>query len=217
MFDVAAHQKQAARPRLTARGIATRTRIVKSAAELMYVQGVAATTLDEVLAASATSKSQFYHHFDDKTALVRAVIELRAQETLTSQRLRLEKLDSFRGLKQWRDAVVQRNVLRRGAWGCELGSLAAELSDVDDTSRISLAQHFADWQQLFTAAFERMRDKGLLRRDIDPAALATGLMAALQGGYVLAQTAHDSRPMEVALDMAIDHIKAFQREPRRGG
>ncbi len=208
---MAAQRKQAARPRLTARGVATRTRIMQSAAELMYVQGVAATTVDEVLSASATSKSQFYHHFDDKAALVREVIELRAQETLTSQRLRLEKLDSFRGLAQWRDAVVRRNVLRRGAWGCELGSLAGELSDVDDAARISLAQHFADWEQLFAAAFERMRDKGLLRADIDAAALATGLMAALQGGYLLAQTAHDPRPMEVALDMAIEYIKSFRR------
>ena len=54
------------------------------------------------------------------------VITLRADEILSWQRLRLEKVDSLRGLHQWRDAMVQRCVLRRGLWGCELGSLAAD-------------------------------------------------------------------------------------------
>ena len=99
------------------------------------MQGVAATTIDDVLAASASSKSQFYQHFDDKSELVYEVITMRADEILSWQRLRLEKVDSFRGLYAWRDAMVQRCALRRGLWGCELGSLAAELSDTDDTSQ----------------------------------------------------------------------------------
>jgi TetR/AcrR family transcriptional regulator, transcriptional repressor for nem operon len=66
----------AARPKLTARGAATRNRIVLAAAELMHIKGVAATTIDDVLAASATSKSQFYEHFGDKTKLVYEVITL---------------------------------------------------------------------------------------------------------------------------------------------
>ena len=46
----------------------------------MHVRGIAATTIDEVLASSATSKSQFYQHFDDKTGLVYDVISVRADE-----------------------------------------------------------------------------------------------------------------------------------------
>ncbi len=42
------------------------------------------------------------------------------------------------------DALLQRNSLRRGSWGCELGSLAAELSDTDENARVALAEHFRD-------------------------------------------------------------------------
>src|ERR1700712_4588626 len=168
----------ASRPKLTSRGAATRNRIVLAAAELMHVRGVAATTIDEVLAASATSKSQFYQHFSDKTELVYEVITLRADEILTWQRVRLEKVDSFRGLYHWRDAMVQRCTLRRGLWGCELGSLAAELSDNDDKARISLAEHFAEWRAMLAAALERMRDGGVLKTDIDASGLGTGLLPA---------------------------------------
>ena len=68
--------------RLTARGAATRARIVSAAAELMYVKGVAATTLAEILISSGTSKSQFRQHFTDKDDLARAVIAFRAREIL---------------------------------------------------------------------------------------------------------------------------------------
>jgi TetR/AcrR family transcriptional repressor of nem operon len=197
------------RPKLTARGIATRNRIVLAAAELMHVRGVAATTIDEVLAASMTSKSQFYQHFGDKAELVYEVITLRADEILSWQRMRLEKVDSPRGLHHWRDAMIQRCALRRGLWGCELGSLAAELSDTDDKARVSLAEHFAQWQAMLAGAVERMRDGGVLRADVDAPALATGLLAAVEGGYLLSQTAHDPRLMQVALDSAIGHVMSF--------
>jgi len=200
----------ASRPKLTARGVATRNRIVLAAAELMHVRGVAATTIDEVLAASATSKSQFYQHFADKTDLVYEVITVRADEILSWQRLRLEKVDSFRGLHQWRDAMVQRCTLRRGLWGCELGSLAAELSDSDDKARMSLADHFAEWRSILAASLERMRDSGVLAPDIDAPSLATGLLAAVEGGYLLSQIAHDPRLMQTALNSAIGHIMTFR-------
>src|SRR4051794_7025224 len=46
--------------RLTRRGLATRDRIVRAAATLMYTKGVNGTTLDDVRIASGTSKSQLY-------------------------------------------------------------------------------------------------------------------------------------------------------------
>ena len=175
----------------------------------MHVQGVATTTIDEVLAASATSKSQFYQHFDDKSELVYEVITLRADEILSWQRLRLEKVDSLRGLHQWRDAMVQRCTLRRGLWGCELGSLAAELSDTDDKARESLAEHFAEWRSILAAALESdARQRRAVPGHRRPA-LATGLLAAVEGGYLLSQTAHDPRLMQTSLNAAIAHIMSF--------
>jgi TetR/AcrR family transcriptional regulator, transcriptional repressor for nem operon len=197
------------RPRLTARGAATRARIVAAAADLMHVQGVAATSLDQVTAATATSKSQLYQHFADKDALVRAVIAYRAAWVMEAQRPRLERLNSLRGLERWRDAMVQGRVLRSGAYGCPLGSLVSELADSAETVRAELAAGFAAWEELFAAGLRRMRASGVLRDDADPALLATALMAAVQGGYLLAQAAHDGAPMKISLDMALSYIRSF--------
>lgn len=202
-------EKAEATRRLTPRGAATRARIVASALELMYVKGVNATTLDDVRAASNTSKSQFYNHFADKEALVRAVVKARAAQVLEREHGYLLRLESFRGLIRWRNALVQRNALQNGAYGCGLGSMASELADQDEVARSTLAESFAEWEGLLAAGLRRMQENGVLMQDADPEKLATGLMAALQGGYLLAETAHDIAPMEIALDMALDHVKSF--------
>lgn len=203
-----------ARPgRLTARGAATRKRIITAAADLMRAKGVAGTTFDEVSAASGTSKSQLYHHFPDKPSLARAVVELRAETVLEANEQQLRRLSSLAGLKRWRDFIVQNVAMRDGAYGCMLGSLASELADRDDQARISLQQHFETWRRLFIDGLARMIDNATLRPDADPDQLATAIMAALQGGYLLSQTAHNSIPMQVALDMAIDHVRDFATTP----
>src|SRR5690606_35135271 len=125
--------------RLTTRGVKTRARIVVAAADLMYVRGVGRTTLDDVVAASATSKSQLYRHFVDKPALVRAVIEYVGDRTISRERERLSSVKSFAGLRRWRDAIVEHNALHDGRYGCPLGSLANEVSDQDDIARQKLA------------------------------------------------------------------------------
>ena len=198
--------------RLTSRGAATKARIVEAANQLMFERGVASTTLADVRTASATSKSQLYQHFADKNALVREVIEFRAEALLTQQRRRLEKVDSLRGLELWRDEMVERNALRDGAYGCPLGSIANEIADHDEDTRRVIATHFDEWLQMLVDAIDRLRTLGVLRADADSRALASGLLAALQGGYLLAKTARDVNLMRVALDMAIAQVRAFSVE-----
>jgi TetR/AcrR family transcriptional regulator, transcriptional repressor for nem operon len=201
---------------LTARGAATRDRIAAAAADLMYVKGVHATTLDDVRAATGTSKSQLYRHFPDKDALVHAVIELRGRQIIERETQRLGRLSSYRGLARWRTALVQANALQHGAYGCALGSMASELADEDEHARSALAELFATWEGLIEAGLRRMKDAGALKPEAEPGDLAIGLMAALQGGYLLANTAHDVRPMEIALDQALEHLRSYLTEPEGG-
>ena len=175
----------------------------------MYVQGVGATTLDDVLAASGASKSQLYHHFDGKDALVRAVVDHVGARVIEREREALGHVSTIRGLRRWRDALVQNNALRHGAYGCSLGSLASEVSDHDGLARLALSQLFTEWRGLLAGVLRRLQDGGALPPDASIDQLATGLLAALQGGYMLAQTAHDVTPMATAIDMALAHIESL--------
>lgn len=201
--------------RITEKGAATRDRIIAAAADLMYVRGVNAVTLDEVRAATGTSKSQLYKHFAGKPELIRAVVDFRAQQVLAREEQRLRLFKSMSGLRRWRNALVQSNALQHGSHGCALGSMAVELSDQDEQARSALSQTFATWKGLLGAGLRRMQADGTLSVAADPDALATGLMAALQGGYLLAQADHDVAAMATALDMALAQIEIFTIRPGR--
>ena len=162
-------------------GAKTRSRIVVSAAELMRVRGVGGTTLDDVVSASKVSKSQLYRHFEDKPALVRAVIEFVGERTIAGERERLEKVRTFAGLRRWRDALVEHNALHEGRYGCALGSLANEVSDQDSVARRKLHDLFMAWQELFEDVLHRFQRDGVLPQDVDVAHLATGFVASCPG------------------------------------
>ncbi len=197
--------------RLTARGAKTRERIVTAAADLMYTRGVAATTLDDVLAESGVSKSQLYRHFAGKDEVVRAVIELLGERVIQRERAALSGVSSMAGLRRWRDALVQNSALQHGAYGCALGSFASEVADHDEVARRALLALFAEWEDLLSDAIRRLQENGALPPEAPVDALATGLLAALQGGYLLAQTARDVAPMATAIDMALLHMEGLSR------
>ncbi|MDW5328790.1 TetR/AcrR family transcriptional regulator [Plantactinospora sp. KLBMP9567] len=195
--------------RLTARGAKTRSRIVGTAADLMRVRGVGGTTLDDVIVASNVSKSQLYRHFEDKQALVRAVIELVGDRTIAIERERLSKVMTFAGLRRWRDALVENNALQEGRYGCPLGSLANEVADQDSIARKRLLDLFSAWQELFEDLLRRFQKAGLIPQEADVSQLATGLLAAVQGGYLLAQASRDVTPMASAIDMTLAHLQTL--------
>ncbi len=200
---------------LTARGRATRDRIVAAAASLIYERGVAGTSLDDVRLATATSKSQLYHYFADKSALVRAVIELQVEQVLKAQQPQLDSADSMAGLRRWGDRVLALN--GQDARGCPLGRLASELADSDPAAQAALADGFARWQGRLTAGLEAMRKHGTLDPDADPQALALGLLAVVQGGLLLAQATHSDTPLRIALDLAMDSVQARTASPAATG
>lgn len=181
----------------------TRQRILLAAAELMHQRGVAATGLDDVLAATATSKSQLYHYFRDKSALVHAVIDHQLERVIAAQRPQIDHLDSIPALRAWAARVVDLNHGATSVGGCPLGRLASELSDTDPAAQRAVARGFARWQRLICEGLSALA----LPPTADREAIALGLLAALQGGLLLAQVHRDSHPLQIALDQAIDGIE----------
>lgn len=192
-------------PFLTARGAATRSRIVEAAADLIYAHGVERTSLDDVMAVSGVSKSQLYHYFADKSALVLEVIAKQTERILDAQRPELAALDSLPSLKAWRNAFVRLNKAAGGR-GCPLGSLASELANDSEPARKHLAASFAMWRDRIEQGLIKMRERGELAASANPRELALALLSAVEGGLLLAKTTRSSRPLEIALDMAIDHV-----------
>ncbi len=80
---------------LTARGAATRARIVEAAADLVLAGGVGGTSLDDVRAGTATSKSQLFHYFPGgQGELVGAIAAFQSERVLDAQQPYLGRMDT---------------------------------------------------------------------------------------------------------------------------
>ena len=193
----------------TTRGMATRQRILDAACDLVFERGALALSLDELLAVTATSKSQLYHYFADKSDLIRAVVARQGERVLDLQRPALAAVDGWAALDRWRCTVVAIVASTGGRGGCPVGSLADELAELDDQARMEAASIFERWQSLLVGALQAMVDAGALRPDADLSELALATLASLQGGLLLAKTTRTTMPVEVALDAAMAHLRTY--------
>jgi TetR/AcrR family transcriptional repressor of nem operon len=194
---------------LTQKGREKRQRIIDVAADLIFERGVAEVSLDDIRDATGVSKSQLYHYFNDRSDLLHAVIECQRERVLSNHRPTFRSLEGWDDLLQWRDMIVTHQAARSCRSGCPLGSLANGLAELDEVARDQLSEAFASWGDIIADGLTRMVESGDLRADADPKELAVSVLASLQGGLLMAETARDTRPLEIALDAALAHVRTF--------
>ena len=192
----------------TAKGLATRNRIVSAAADLVHRYGVRGATNPAVRKAADVSGSQLSHYFPEKERLVRAVIGWRAEQVVNFSRLPPSgRLDSLTSLRRWADSYTRREGVWRG--GCRFGALASEVLKSEPDLKPEIAAGFRQWREVFREGLVAMRERHELSQDADPDRLATVLLAAFQGGMLLAQAEDSAAPLSAALDGAIDYVAGF--------
>ena len=200
------------KPSLSPRGLRSRAAIVDAAATMMRHSGVASTSLDDVLAAAGCGKSQLYHYFDDRADLIRAVIDRQVELILAAQPA-IHHANSWAGLKRWADQVVESHRVLDGPFACPLGTMAAELKN-DPAYLPHLDAAFRRWEEPLARGLEVMRERGQLARQSDPERLAQSLVAAVQGGLMMAQIHADGTVFEDAVENALLSLRR-RATPRR--
>ncbi len=201
----------------TAKGRATRTRIVAAAAVLVRERGAAETSLDEVIGRAAVSKSQLYHYFQDKADLLRAVVAHQADRLLAGQEPQLQALDGWGAIRAWFDRLVALQVERQGCGGCPVGSLVPQLAETNEPARAELVVSFDRWERYLHEGLMAMRARQVLRADADIEALVTATMASIQGGLVLTQARRDPAQLARALDAAYANLRTQEADPTPAG
>jgi TetR/AcrR family transcriptional regulator, transcriptional repressor for nem operon len=192
----------------TARGRATRQRILEAATELISEQGVAATSLDDVRQRADASKSQLYLYFPDRDALLREVAESTCDTVIEVQAEALAGFDSIAGIERYLDATIELQSARANPSGCPIATLAGQLADQDEQTRAILANGFDRWEEGFRVGLQAMSDRGELRPTADPVALANQSLALVQGGLFLAHIRQDLSQLRLAADTVLQVITA---------
>lgn len=199
---------------MTAKGRATRDRIVKTAAELILSDGLSALNIDALRKAASVSGSQLAHYFTDKGALIRAVVARQINVVLDFHRQpKLRALDTFGDFERWAD-LNMRYLRRIGYSGTPTyHALAGQLAKSDAATRDTLAEGYRQWIELLEQAIQRMKDHGVLVADADPRKLALVIVSAHQGGATLTFTYRQDWPHADAVRFAVNYLRMFATDP----
>jgi len=201
--------------RLTAKGRATRDRIVQAAAELIVTEGLSASSMENVRKAASVSGSQLAHYFTDKGALIRAVIRRQIGVVLDFHRQpKLADLDSFDDFERW----IDLNVRYLRSIGTSSGTptyhaLTAQLAKADDATRATLGMGYWQWVELLESSIQRMKERGVLQATADSRRLALVIVSAHQGGATLAFTYRAEWPHADATRFAVNYLRMFATDP----
>ncbi|MEV0160523.1 TetR/AcrR family transcriptional regulator [Nonomuraea fuscirosea] len=192
-------------PTLTRKGAATRQRILDGAAAHIREFGVAATTLDDVLSRTATSKSQLFHYFPGgREELLLAVARFEADRVLEDQQPQLGYLTSWQAWREWRDKVVER--YRRQGRHCPLNSVMSYLGNTTPAAQAVVSELMGRWQREIGAGVRHMQAIGEIAPGLDPDRAAAAVLACIQGGVLIQLSTGEITHLEAALDMAIAHL-----------
>src|ERR1700761_8508867 len=200
--------------RLTAKGRATRDRIVQVAAELILTDGLSALNMDALRKAASVSGSQLAHYFTDKRALIRAVVARQIDVVLDFHRQpKLGALDTFDDFERWID-LNMRYLRRIGYTGTPTyHGLAGQLGKSDTATRDTLAAGYRQWIELLQNAIQRMKENGVLVARAAPRELALVIVSAHQGGATLAFSYRAEWPHADAVRFAVNYLRTFAPDP----
>ena len=184
----------------------TRERILAVAFHEIYRHGFRAVSIDTILSTAGITKGALYHHFSSKTALGYAVVdELLGPKLVQSwERVLVEMDDPIAALSVLRRKML--GVIQASVYGCPLNNLAQEMSPVDEGFRERVSSIFERWISLIEDGLRRGQQRGHVRRDVDPKACATFILASMQGGIGLAKSARS----EALLNQCFAALDAYE-------
>jgi AcrR family transcriptional regulator len=160
--------------------MSTRERLIETAADLFYAQGIHSSGIDAVVARSGFSKPTLYRYFRSKEELITAVLEMRAG----NRKAALEKVavDAKAASRDPLGAVIDYFV----SWyadedyrGCALVNGAVELPDPSHQGREVVRLH-KEWMTGFLEGLAEAADLG------EPRRLAESLVMLEEGATVMA-------------------------------
>ena len=162
-------------------GSAARERLLRTASDLFYAEGIHAVGVDRIVAEADVTRATFYRHFPGKENLVEAYIGV---EDATIRGLFDDARAAVSDARELAAAVVDgiaEDVARHHTRGCPFINAAAEYPEAASPVRTAVHRH-REW---FRAALEEVaRGVGVA----DPAEAAGQLVllrdAAMVGGYL---------------------------------
>ncbi|HEB69894.1 MAG TPA: TetR/AcrR family transcriptional regulator [Desulfobulbus sp.] len=169
------------------RGRETRQHILKESRKLFTVQGFRNTSISEIIAATGVKKGNLYYHFPSKEELGLAVlVDVRDEfftildDALAGENPIVRILNSCNAVM----AMMEQNSF---VGGCLFGNTALEMTDSNSRFGRIIQEVFSQWKSRVERELRQAVESGLLTSPIPADALASAIIATLEGGIMLSR------------------------------
>ena len=189
------------------KGPATRERLINSARYLFWERGFAGTSMADLLDHAKVNSGSFYYFFESKEALLREVLEgylhaLRPMVVDPAFATTDEPVERiFAILAGYRERIL----ITDSKYGCPLGRLALEIDPENRPAHKLIAENFQGWITAVRECLDALKHR--LPRNTDREALATYVLAVMEGGVMLSRSYGSVDPFDRSVHQLREHFK----------
>jgi len=187
---------------MTEKGSDTRERILAMAEPMILQRGFTGTSLDDILRATKLTKGAFFHHFQGKGDLAKALVERYARndiELFESFAAEAEVAESdplkqtLHFLKALEDFI---EALPEPIPGCLFAAYTYESQQFAPSVHAFIAQSFRRWSAMYEKKFEAVLARYKPAAPVTARDLSETIMSIVEGGMILQRSYND--PMILA-------------------
>lgn len=161
--------------------------VIAAARDEFWDRGYAATSVDDLTAATGLGKGSLYGAFGDKRSLyLRALDDYITSSTdRVRASLRDPEFSAFDRIARHIRGQVRAIAADTNRRGCLMAKSAAELGATDDAVEAKVAQAYAAWRDELAACITVAQRDGDIDAERNPQALAGALLAFMRGQEAL--------------------------------
>jgi AcrR family transcriptional regulator len=187
--------------------VPTRDRLIDSARYLFWERGYAGTSMADLLDHAKVNSGSFYHFFESKEALLREVLEgyLFALRPMIVDPAFATSDDPVERIFAILAGYRERILITDSKYGCPLGRLALEIDPENRPAHALIAKNFQGWIGAVRECVEELEPR--LPRDTDRDALATYVLAVMEGGVMLSRSYGSVEPFDRTVTQLRQHFR----------
>jgi TetR/AcrR family transcriptional repressor of nem operon len=191
---------------------------LQDAERLMIEQGYNATSVDQVIAESSSSKGAFFHHFNSKADLAAQLVERYVASDLAQLEAGLEATAAIedpveRVVAFFRFYEDGADELMAEPTGCLFATVLAERQFIGTEMNRQIAKTQRTWREAVVDLLHPALARRRPRLDIDGAALADHLFTTFEGGFILCRALEDKSAMRDQLRVLRQLVEALLEPP----
>ncbi|WP_036479587.1 TetR/AcrR family transcriptional regulator [Myxosarcina sp. GI1] len=188
---------------------ATKSRIVRQAAELFNQKGYAGSSIADIMQATGLKKGGIYNHFSSKEDLALEAFNyaysLMSQKIWQAVRTKTNAVERLQAMvSSYLDYIDCPPI----AGGCPILNTAIETDDTDSPLRDRALQALNSWRSLIVNIVVKGIKKGEVRSHIEPDVVATVIISTLEGAIMMSKLERDG----IHLERAICHLQVYLQQ-----